>query len=278
MPAVLGIDAGGIGTKVAAVDEATLQRLGTGTFDSLASEPLSNWMPNLRRWAEAIECPLREVSKIGIAIAVPIVHGKVHEKTGKFSSLKGRNIDEIAGELSRECGGLPVAILHDGAAALLGELAAVDDQHIPRSAGILTFGASIGFGYAWFGEVLVQPYTSWVSHAQLKPDFPGPFCRACQQRGCWRKVYQAYRDQEDHRALVEVIAQGTAIVVNTLPLDRLFLGGGRISTGGPELFDQICCELQPRLLIEPRAVLQPASADKYAGAIGAAFYARRNTI
>ena len=232
---------------------------------------------------------------------MPLLEGRVDDKTEKFkvqgeAILRDVPIREVE-EKIRDGGNRKVSVLHDGAAALFGEFA-MDPGANKGGVGILTFGRSIGFGWALEGNPVISPYTSWVSHIQLRPTFPFPAgpsvtCPGCKQRGCWRLLYQSLKgDQDDPRieclrALVEVTAQGISSVLNVLPTNRLFLGGGwtqynlneasgcfddRLKTKRLHPYEDLLRRLKHRICIDPDKVLRFAQRGDESGAIGAAYY------
>ncbi len=254
------------------------------------------WPDAIRAWADRIGLPVRTWRGVGISLAVPLVRGRASDRTRKLKGLDGVTIRELRAYLS-DALRVPVSIVPDGVAALLGEFAA-NPGAVAGSSGMLTFGHSIGFGWAHDGDALAAPYTSWVSHLQLHREFApsaGP-CPGCGQHGCWRTIYQALKgiDAADPKAesltpLLEYTAQGVAAVLNVLPMDRLFLGGGWARHNlHPEgirndaikrlrPFDVLLGYLKSRILVEPEGVLRLAAGGAYGGAVGAAWQAYRDS-
>jgi len=307
----MGIDLGGRLTKVVICQlfggkflmRASEEGSKDGSLQGLRSTPLISWKEQIDVWIQQHGFQPNEVKGIGISLAVPFLKNKLDDKTEKFKEPQGKPIlrnvpigdaeNAIRGNSDRK-----VAILHDGAAALFGEIAGNPDAK-NGSVGMLTFGRSIGFGWARDGSLLTNPYTSWVSHLQLRPTFPAlatnsVTCPGCKQQGCWRLLYQSLKgDGIDPRieclpALLEVTSQGISSVLNVLPMDRLFLGGGwaqyilndesdsfdaRLKAKALTPFRELKKSLKPRICIDPEEVLRFAQGGDNSGAIGAAYYA-----
>jgi predicted NBD/HSP70 family sugar kinase len=289
-----GIDYGGTETKAVVCTPDSWSPVVTSTGPDAPglrqAEPAS-WPEVIRAWAER-SGGLHTWRGLGIALAVPMVHGIATDRTRKLKGLDGQSLAELSGALHAALG-IPVSLVHDGVAALLGEFA-LDPAAVAGSAGMLTFGKSIGFGWARNGEPLSSPYTSWISHMQLSPTrTPAVPCPGCQQVGCWRSIYQEMKgDAENAKAdclpaLLEATAQGIATVLNVLPMDRLFLGGGwtrhNLDAAGIDdasitrinPWSLLLEKLRPRLLIPPESVLHFAGGGTWSGAIGAAWQTQR---
>jgi predicted NBD/HSP70 family sugar kinase len=301
-PLCAGIDAGGNDTKaiLCAADGWSLfypspdiQPIETPNLRRLAPE---SWPNEIIRWASSIGHPVSLWKSLGIALALPLIDGVASDRTRKFLGLDGRSIVKLQEDLHQALG-IWVSILHDGAAALFGELAH-DPLAVHGSTGILTFGNSIGFGWARDGEPLMTPYTSWVSHVQLCPGFPlfPATCQGCGRVGCWRSIYQFLKGDKDNPkieflpTLLEFTAQGIATVLNVLPMDNLFLSGGwtehhlnpraiqNEAVMGLKPFDSLRSFLKSRIVVEPSRIIRLAKGGQYSGAVGAAWYAYRQSL
>ena len=287
---ILGLDVGQIRTKAAVCDP---EKDWAVVFRQILTPGLGQQDPS--NWAHLIKellkrAGLMRLKAIGISLALPIVHARVWDPTEKFLGLAGQSLEQLETKL------LPyrVAFLHDGASAVLGQFAAEQKVACLGAVGFLAFGGSIGFGFTVKGQPLMHPYTSWVSHIQLRPDFQGNTvpCLGCGQVGCWRAIYQCFAgSSEDPKIdqlpdLVEATSQGIAAVSNTVPMDRLYLGGGWAThflnpeTCLPEVraldpFDTLLAQLKTRLgaILNPRDLIHFAQGGEYSGAIGAAYFA-----
>lgn len=298
----VGIDYGGDRTKAVIWDSDANSLI----YDSVG-EDKEKPIPNLRKkqpqkWAKVISNWLKRlsfsqnvISGIGISLAVPIVQDVVYNETRKFSNLNRVYISDLEKNLSVQCN-KPVSVIHDGTAALFGEFA-YDQDAQKGSVGILTFGNSIGFGWAREGNPLMHPYTSWVSHIQLRPEAVSEKCIRCNQTGCWRTLYKTLRGDkfnykiEKLSQLVEITTQGIAALLITLPMNRLYLGGGWVkyflnpSTITNEQikdkkpFDILVNGLRERIpFINPEELIRFAQGGDYSGAIGAGWSAKRAYI
>ncbi len=291
----VGIDHGGSETKAALWEADRCLATGRGAAaPALRELEPARWPQAIRTWADQLGYPVGSWRGLGLSLALPIVRGMILDPTRKFRDLDGLALEELRSALSRGLA-LPVSIIHDGQAALLGELA-LAPAGVPGRSGMLTFGKSIGFGWAVDGHIWSGPYTSWVSHLQLCPDgLPGAEpCVGCGQLGCWRVVYQTLKGTDDAHpnadcldTLLRYTAQGIAGMLNVLPLDRLFLGGGWVAHNldprgirneavrRREPYAILMSYLKGRMLIDPASVLQLGKSETYSAAIGAAWHASR---
>jgi len=246
-------------------------------------------------WAGAVDSLIEEWGHtrpraVGVSLALPMVREQIVDPTQKFCELDGKTVEQLKDELRLP---YPVAVLHDGAAQLLGELAASSDTQLDENVGFLAFGGSIGFGYAMRGTPLTHPYTSWVSHVPIRPATGDACasCPGCNRVGCWRSLYQSLKGTEaDPKTdrlpeLLDVTAQGIATVLAILPMHRLFLGGGwtrhflnpatsLLHARELNPYQTLLAELESRLgaILTPRDLIQFARTGAFSAAIGAAWF------
>jgi len=260
----LGVDVGGTKAKYVLIDVANCQVRLQKAIPTFCAMPLDDWPSYIQT-----DDSLQDVGPIAIAIAASHVAGGV-QKTSKFPKLEGQAVSDIEAQLTKVLS-RPVRIIHDGTA---GHLAALHEDPIrPSSSAFLAFGTSIGLSLCLNGGFITLPYNCWVSHTQIAPTFAFDerTCELCNQRGCARSVYKHYIASKDAAGLAQTMAQLTINLLNTVPLDCVYLGGGVLASY--QLYQQVVQRVKPCVLLDANCTLRPVPKEEIAGAYGAALFA-----
>jgi glucokinase len=296
-PLRVGIDIGGTKTDAVAIDEAGHVvhelRLATGFG---AESVLATSMEAVRQLAERAGCPADDFASIGIGIpgAVDVASGRVeHAVNLGLSGLDlGSELEARLGRAVRVENDVNAAAL--GAFSLLGRTPAQSMAYLNLGTG-LAAGLVLG-GRLWRGS---RGVAGEIGHIPVDP--AGPLC-PCGQRGClelmasgsavarqWptdepkpvRALFAA-ADAGDPLAievrsrLVDNVAAAVRLLVLTVDVDDVVIGGGLSSLGDVLLADvrgvlqgwAASSEFLASLQLPDRVALVPN--DFPAAAVGAA--------
>jgi glucokinase len=252
----VGLDIGGTKTDVVAIDDTGLVarqlRLPTG-FGSIAV--LETAVGAVTGLARELGIETRAFESVGVGIP-----GAVDSETGRVSHAVNLGVDglELGSELAARIG-VPVRVENDVNAAAIGAfhlLGSRDDQ----SMAYLNLGTGLAAGLVLGGQLWrgSRGTAGEIGHIPVDPS--GPLC-PCGQRGClemmasgsavarqWpsdhpRPVQALFEaaDKGDPQAiavrarLLENVAAAVRVLVLTVDVDTVVIGGGLSSLGEPLL-------------------------------------------
>jgi glucokinase len=288
----VGIDLGATNVKVVAVSATGRERY---RGREPTAEGPEDWTARIRAWLVALESELGTAAA-GVGLAAPGLVApdgrSIAWMQGRMSELQGLDWTEALGL------GLPVPVLNDAHAALLGETWIGAGQE-KRDVVLLTLGTGVGGGILVGGRVL-RGHTGRGGHlghitldADHPPDIvgtPGSLedaigeCTVAARSGgrfnTTEALVSAHRSGDAAASQVWLrsvhrLACGIASLINVLDPEIVVLGGG-ITRAGPDLFQPLTDYLgrvEWRPLGVPTPVV-PAALGDFAGAFGAA----RNAI
>jgi glucokinase len=285
----VGIDAGGTNVKGVAIDPAG-EPLARHVKEA-AAQPLTT---AVREVVRALTAELSD-PPAAFGLAAP---GIAHPDGRSIWWMQGRR-DEIQGldwmhHLDTR---VPVTVLNDAQAALVGELWQGAARGC-RNVILLTLGTGVG-GAALVDGRLLRGHlgrAGHFGHVSLDPDGPpdivatpgsledaiGDCTIARRSHGRFRSTAELMASSDPEAAAIwqrsiRALACAIASFVNVLDPERVILGGG-ITAAGDRLFEPLAAELD-RVEWRPhgrRVQVVAASAGEYAGAVGAAFHALRH--
>ena len=250
----VGIDVGGTKTEAVAIDAegalAAQARLSTGFG---ADGVLASVRGALELLAEQLDG--RAVTTIGIGIPGAVDHAR-----GRVAHAVNLGLEDLAlGDVVAALAGVPVQVENDVNAAALGAFHLLG-YGAERSLAYLNLGTGMAAGLVLDGRLRrgARGAAGEVGHIPIDPD--GVLCR-CGQRGCletlgsgsavarqWpaggdhpiRSLFEAAAGGdalaiEVHRRLIDSIASAVRVLVLTVDVDDVVLGGGITSLGDPLL-------------------------------------------
>jgi glucokinase len=250
----VGIDVGGTKTQAVAIDDAgrvigeTRVPSGSGADGVLAS--VREALGLLR--AETGGAP---VATIGIGIPGAVDHAR-----GRVAHAVNLDLDDLAlGDVVAALTGVPVSIENDVNAAALGAFHLLGFGP-DRSLGYLNLGTGMAAGLVLDGRLRRGARGTAGEVGHLPIDAAGVLCR-CGQRGCLETmgsgsaVARQWPDGGEHpvlslfeaaaagdalaievrRRLIDTVASAVRVLVLTVDVDDVVLGGGIASLGDPLL-------------------------------------------
>jgi glucokinase len=302
----LGLDVGGTNSKLAVVDadgdppgppgDQPPELVATATIPTGAGDP-ADVLARLAAAATELVAVHGPVAAAGVGLP-----GLFDEDSGRVVFLPnlppawtGR---EVAGPLAERLG-VPVALLNDARAFTLAE------SRMGAAAGCptvvcLTLGTGVGGGVVVDGRLRFGPSGRAGELGHQVIEVGGPPC-GCGNRGCVEAfaagaalcrlggrdspeaVFAAAaagdaRAAEAVRSVVGRLAVGIANLVTVLWPERVVVGGG-VAAAGEGLFGPLRAAVAASApLVDPDAYeIVPAALGRFAGAIGAALWARERT-
>jgi len=279
----LGIDIGVTNVKWARVrDDGTV--VARGMFDTEANSP--DWPVRIRQFVNS------HPSTAAVGLAAPGLSAPdgsyISWMQGRLETVQGLNWTEFLG-----CT-LPVPVLNDAQAALLGE-AWIGAAAGSRNAMLLTLGTGVGGALMVDGKLLRGHIgrAGHLGHICLDPDAPPDIvgtpgsledaignCTLSQRsNGRFTSTHDLIAahlaGDADATGIwlrsVRLLACGIASLVNVADPEMVIIGGG-IARAGPALFEPLGKELE-KIEWQPhgqRVRIVRAVLGEYAGAIGAA--------
>ncbi len=250
----VGIDIGGTKTQAVAMDEAgrlaadARVATGSGADGVLAST---------RAALDLIAAKVGGETFATVGIGIP---GAVDHARGRVAHAVNLGLDDLAlGELVGALAGVPVRVENDVNAAALGAFHLLG-YGAHRSLGYLNLGTGMAAGLVLDGRLRrgARGAAGEIGHIPMDPE--GVLCR-CGQRGClettgsgsavarqWpaggdRPVLSLFEAAaagdalaiEVHRRLIDTVASAVRVLVLTVDVDDVVLGGGIASLGDPLL-------------------------------------------
>lgn len=293
----LGIDLGGTNIKYVTLadHDGQLEVLTTGTIPTVAAEGPQAVVQRLVDIAQSAVAADSEIK--GVGVTVPGLFDPVTGCTTLFPNLPGQwDGQPVVDPITRACG-MPVSIINDARAFGLAEFwmgAAQDHQSM---AGI-TIGTGLGGVVILDGRLHLSDSgaAGEIGHQTIEPN--GPLC-GCGNYGCLEvlasgvaiaenagldsaeTVIDRARDGDArcNKVLADAAsAIGTGLAnLATVINPGVFVVGGGVSGGADVLIDLIQQALYLRAPLVDRAFLEvrPAVLGIFAGAVGAALWARR---
>lgn len=272
----IGVDIGGTKTDAVAIDAngTMIQRVRLSTGFG-ADAVLATCVDAVARVAELSGIPLAAAESVGVGVP-----GRVDSARGTVEHAVNLGIDglSLGDELAARLG-VTVHVENDVNAASLGVYHLLEKEGWPdrhdHSMAYLNLGTGLAAGIVIAGRVWrgARGTAGEIGHIPVDP--AGPLC-PCGQRGCLEMVasgsaisrrWSGGREQPAQqlfasadaghesailvrRQLLEGVASAVRVLVLTIDVDIVVVGGGIASVGAP-LLDGVTAELRARALESP---------------------------
>jgi glucokinase len=275
----LGLDVGGTNSKLAVLEDDGDHRnlIATATIPTGPGDP-ADVLARLAAAATELVAIHGPVAAAGVGLP-----GLFDEDSGRVVLLPNLppawTGQAVAGPLAERLG-VPVALLNDARAFTLAE------SRMGAAAGCptvvcLTLGTGVGGGVVVDGRLRFGPSGRAGELGHQVIEVGGPPC-GCGNRGCVEAFAAAAagdaRAAEAVRSVVGRLAVGIANLVTVLWPERVVVGGG-VAAAGEGLFGPLRAAVAASApLVDPDAYeIVPAALGRFAGAIGAALWARERS-
>jgi glucokinase len=288
----IGVDLGGTNIKTVAVsEEGRIWERSSGTTQT---DSPGSWIEMIKQRIKEIENVCAEPAR-WIGLAAPGLAARdnlsIASMPGKLRGLEGLDwTDSLQTSL-------PVPVLNDAHAALLGE-AWIGAAIGCRNAVLLTIGTGVGGALLADGHLFTGHLgrAGHLGHISLNPDGPpdivgtpgsleqtiGNSTLAQRSDGRFtstRQLVEAHLTGDEQATNVWLrsvynLAAGITSIINAFDPEVIIIGGG-IAQAGPALFDPLAGFME-RIEWRPQGQqvrILPAALGDFAGALGAAYYA-----